>query len=84
MDEVIEIDGDEVVLGDIDAVGEEDEITGISEDEMACVHLTLITRTRLSLKAKAISLPTMMRRTKLLLMMRMESLSQISPLMAIK
>jgi hypothetical protein len=75
MDEVIEIDGDEVALGDMDAVDEEDEIIGISEDEMACVHLTLITRTRLSLKAKAISLLTM-RRTKLLLMTRrMESLS---------
>jgi hypothetical protein len=75
MDEVIEIDGDEVALGDMDAVDEEDEIIGISEDEMACVHLTLITRTRLSLKAKAISLLTM-RRTKLLLMTRrMGSLS---------
>jgi hypothetical protein len=74
LDEVIEIDGDEVALGDIDAVDKEDEIIGISEDEMACVHLTLITRTRLSLKAKAISLLTM--RTKLLLMTRrMESLS---------
>jgi hypothetical protein len=75
MDEVIEIDGDEVALGDMDAVDEEDEIIGTGEDEMACVHLTLITWTRLSLKVKAILLLTM-RRTKLLLMTRrIESLS---------